>query len=237
MQQTKITKNLGEFQNFLDSDNNKTGMCLEDTVGFFNIRRIFGQFETIKKSGIKVTRIMTTLLVMLFYRSMNIYSYFSRQYGKQADKAEGGKNPYYDLLGNEYVPWQVIFYLFAKRYLVLVGRIVDHTKKRIRALIFDDSLLGKSGIKMEVVSRVHDHVTGRFILGYKLLVCGYWDGESFIPLDFSLHRERGKELDKTKQKRNRARRKARETEKAYQEHKTQQLQKREVLKSLKDETG
>jgi len=235
MQQTKITKNLGEFQNFLDSDNNKTGMCLEDTVGFFDIRRIFGQFETIKQSGIKVTRIMTTLLVMLFYRSMNIHSYFSRQYGKQADKVEGGKNPYYDLLGNEYVPWRVILYLFAKRYLVLAGRIVDHTKKRIRALIFDDSLLGKSGIKMEAVSRVHDHVTGRFILGYKLLVCGYWDGESFMPLDFSLHRERGKELDKTKQKRNRTRRKARETEKAYQEHKTQHLQKREVLKSLKDE--
>ena len=233
MQHTKITENLGEFQNFLDSDN-KTGMCLEDTVGFFDIRRIFGQFETIKQCGIKVTRIMTTLVVMLFYRSRNIHSYFSRQYEKQADKNGGGKNPYYDLLGNENVPWRVILYLFAKRYLVLAGRILDHTKKRIRALIFDDSLLGKSGMKIEAVSRVHDHVTGRFILGYKLLVCGYWDGESFIPLDFSLHRERGKEFDKARKKRNRARRKAKEAEKAYQEHKTQHLQKREVLKSLKD---
>ena len=233
MQHTKITENLGEFQNFLDSDN-KTGMCLEDTVGFFDIRRIFGQFETIKQCGIKVTRIMTTLVVMLFYRSRNIHSYFSRQYEKQDDKNGGGKNPYYDLLGNENVPWRVILYLFAKRYLVLAGRILDHTKKRIRALIFDDSLLGKSGMKIEAVSRVHDHVTGRFILGYKLLVCGYWDGESFIPLDFSLHRERGKEFDKARKKRNRARRKAKEAEKAYQEHKTQHLQKREVLKSLKD---
>ncbi len=39
------------------------------------------------------------------------------------------------------------------------------------------------------------------ILGYKLLVCGFWDGVSFIPLDFSLYKEKsGKELKKTKER-------------------------------------
>ena len=85
MKHTKITDNLGEFQKFLDNDS-KTGICLEDTIGFFDVRRILGQFETIKQSGIRVSRIMTTLLVMLFYRSRNIYSYFSRQYGKQVER-------------------------------------------------------------------------------------------------------------------------------------------------------
>ncbi len=32
----KITENLGEFQNFLDSDS-KTGLCLENTIEFFYI--------------------------------------------------------------------------------------------------------------------------------------------------------------------------------------------------------
>jgi len=77
----KSTENLGEFQKFIDSDD-KTGLCLEDTMKFFEIRRIFGQFESIKQSGIKVTLIMTNLLVMLFYRNRNIHSYFSRQFGK-----------------------------------------------------------------------------------------------------------------------------------------------------------
>ena len=203
MQHTKITDNLGEFQRFLDSDD-KTGLCLEDTIKFFDIRRIFGQFDTIKQSGIMVSKIMTTLLVMLFYRSRNIYSYFSRQYGPQVEK-EGSKNPYYDLLGNEQVPWRVILYLFAKRYLHLVSRMADHSKQVIRALIFDDSPLEKTGWKIEGISKIHDHVTGRYILGFKLLVSGYWDGNSFIPIDFSLHRERGTELDKARKKRNRAR--------------------------------
>ncbi len=91
MQHTKITKNSGEFQKFIDNDK-KTGLCLEETLRFFDIHRIFGQFESVKQSGIRVTLIMTTLLVMLFYRSRNIHSYFSRQYGKRMER-EGSKNP------------------------------------------------------------------------------------------------------------------------------------------------
>ena len=59
MQHMKITDNLGEFQKFLDSDN-KTGLCLEDTIRFFDIQRIFGQFESIKQNGLRVTMIITT---------------------------------------------------------------------------------------------------------------------------------------------------------------------------------
>ena len=228
----KITKNLGEFQRFIEDDS-KTGACLEDTLGFFDIQRIFGQFESVKHSGIRATLILTTLLVMLFYRNRNIHSYFSRQYGKLTDR-DGSKNPYYDLLGNENICWRSILYLFAKRYLSLSGRITDYSGK-VRALIFEDSSTEKRGKKIEGVSKIHDHVTGRFILGYKILVCGYWDGGNFIPVDFSLHRERGGELDKARGKRNRARRKAKQAELAYREHREQHLEKRAILNSLRDE--
>ena len=68
MQHMKFTEKLGEFQRFIEDDS-KTGACLEDTLGFFDIQRIFGQFESVKQNGIRVTLIMTTLLVMLFYSS------------------------------------------------------------------------------------------------------------------------------------------------------------------------
>jgi hypothetical protein len=45
---------------------------------------------------------------------------------------------------------------------------------------------------MEKIGRVWDHVTNSYVLGFKLLVMMYWDGKSAIPLDFSLHREKGK---------------------------------------------
>jgi hypothetical protein len=228
----KITENLGEFQKFIDSDD-KTGLCLEDTLRFFDIQRIFGQFESVKQSGIRVTLILTTLLVMLFYRNRNIHNYFSRQFEKGVNK-DGSKNPYYDLLGNEHINWRMILYLFAKRYLNLSGRIAEYSGK-IMALIFDDSPVEKSGKKIEAVSQMHDHVTGRFLFGYKLLVCGYWDGDNFIPVDFSLHRERGGELDKARGKRNRSRRRARQAKAAYREYRAEHKKKRAVLNSLRDE--
>ena len=145
MQQTKITKTIGEFQEFLENDN-KTGLCLEDTLRFFDIQRIFGHFECIKQRGIKVTLIMTSLMVMLFYRSRNIHSYFSRQFGKYTG-TDNSKNPYYDLLGSEYICWRSILYLFAKRYLSLISRNRGYIK-RIRALIFDDTTVEKSGKRL-----------------------------------------------------------------------------------------
>ncbi|MCF8347015.1 MAG: transposase [Bacteroidales bacterium] len=232
MQHNKVTDNLGEFQKFIDSDS-KAGMCLEDTIRFFDIQRIFGRFESVKQSGIRVTMIMSTLLIMLFYRSRNIHSYFSRQQMRQLER-EGSKNPYYDLLGNEHINWRSLLYLFAKRYLSLSDRIAAHSNET-RALIFDDSPIEKSGKKIEAVSKMHDHVTGRYLFGYKLLVCGYWDGDNFIPVDFSLHRERGNELDKARGKRNRARRKARQAEVACREHRAQHLEKRAVLNSLSEQ--
>lgn len=234
MQHIKITKILGEFQRFIDNDN-KTGLCLEDTLRFFDIQRIFGQFESIKHSGIRVTLILSVLLVMLFYRSRNIHSYFSRQVGKLAG-TNGSKNPYYDLLGNENICWRSILYLFVKRYLSLSGRITDHSGK-VRALIFDDSDQEKSGKKIEGVSKVYDHVTGRFIFGYKILVCGYWDGGNFVPVDFSLHRERGSELDKTQEKCKRARRKEKQARQVYEEYREQHLAKRACLNALKEEVN
>lgn len=59
-------------------------------------------------------------------------------------------------------------------------------------MLYFDTTLEKSGIKIEHVSRVFDHVKGHCVLGYKLLLMAFFDGRSTILIDFSLHREKGK---------------------------------------------
>jgi hypothetical protein len=58
-----------------------------------------------------------------------------------------------------------------------------------RCLIFDDTDLSKTGKTIEGVSKIYNHVSKTYYLGFKLLVAGYWNGSVFIPVDFSLHRE------------------------------------------------
>ena len=79
---------------------------------------------------------------------------------------------------------------FAKRFLkTLAGNI---SERRVSFFIVDDSDLEKSTGFFEGVSRVFNHVTKTYPFAYKVLTLGYSDGKSFIPLDFSLHNEKGK---------------------------------------------
>ncbi len=49
---------------------------------------------------------------------------------------------------------------------------------------------------MEGVGKLWDHADMRYTLGFKLLLLGYFDGKSFLPVNFTLHREKGKKKSK-----------------------------------------
>ena len=52
-------------------------------------------------------------------------------------------------------------------------------------------MLGENSVRMQGISRVFNHVRGRCVLGYKLLLSAFFDGKATIPCDFSLHQEKG----------------------------------------------
>ena len=79
------------------------------------------------------------------------------------------------------------------RFEAILRKEHSETGKPVRCFIIDDTTLEKSGIAMENISRVYDHVSGRCLLGFKLLLLAVSDGISTLPVDFSLHREKGKE--------------------------------------------
>ena len=104
---------------------------------------------------------------------------------------EAKKDVFYRIKNNPSISWRYILWLFACKFKAITSESTD-SNTRPRCLIFDDTVLAKSGRFIEKASRVWDHVQNRSVLGFKLLVMGYWDGTSFLPLDFSLHREAGK---------------------------------------------
>jgi hypothetical protein len=56
----------------------------------------------------------------------------------------------------------------------------------------DDTVIPKVGRRIEFIGKVFDHVIKRGMLGFKLLVLAFWDGNNLISLDFSFHAEPGK---------------------------------------------
>lgn len=99
--------------------------------------------------------------------------------------ADVGKDAAYDLLKACTYNW--------RRFLLIIGarlhRIFDRltSDKRETVLIIDDSPYDRSrSKKVELLSRVFDHSTGRYLRGFRLLTVCWSDGISCLPLDFAL---------------------------------------------------
>jgi hypothetical protein len=94
-----------------------------------------------------------------------------------------GKDVVYRFLNHPGFAWRRFFHSFSLK-------IIEHfesltSPSRVRAFIVDDSVLKRNRCKKaELLARVHDHTTGRFVRGYNMLTLGWSDGFSFAPIDF-----------------------------------------------------
>jgi hypothetical protein len=107
------------------------------------------------------------------------------------------KDVFYRLKNNPNIPWRKLLYSIARRFFKLgEPTCLQSDTEEPKYFIFDDTDVQKTGQKIEGVGRIYSHVQHISILGYKLLVLGVWDGLSFIPVDFSIHREKGKKKNR-----------------------------------------
>ncbi|MBL7113143.1 MAG: transposase [Bacteroidales bacterium] len=114
----------------------------------------------------------------------------------EAEHAESGKDSYYGIKNNSLTNWRAIVMAMFFRFEVLKQRSETTVKEGIRCFIADDTAMQKRGKTIEGISRIWDHVFHRSILGFKGLFLAYWDSVNLIPIDFSLHNEKGKNTKK-----------------------------------------
>ncbi|MDO9635308.1 MAG: transposase [Paludibacter sp.] len=182
----------------ISDDEEKNVDTIFHTLSTMKIARIGKFFDSIKRCGVDVSDILILFLLMPFFHLKSV-PLLVKSGLTQAQGIDCGNSVFYDLKNNPKINWRSLLYLVVLRFRNLAGKLNPNLPNNIRAFIYDDSLLPKTSHKTELVSRVHDHVSGSFILGYKILVMGYWDGLSFYPLDFSIHREKGGQIDSVKQ--------------------------------------
>ena len=87
---------------------------------------------------------------------------------KSTPKTDGAKDTYYSLFANQKINLRSILFLFVKRYLKLESRFTQ-PENIIKCLIFDDTVIAKTGKAIEGISKVHNHVTQRYISSFNTL--------------------------------------------------------------------
>ncbi|WP_192895212.1 transposase [Pelotomaculum sp. FP] len=102
------------------------------------------------------------------------------------DEIPFAKDCVYRFLNNCHYHW--------KKFLFLIAQNVVHnhlsplaSDQWLNVLIIDDSAYRRNRSKsVELLSRFKDHVENRYFKGFRMLTLGWSDGNSFVPLSFTL---------------------------------------------------
>jgi len=105
---------------------------------------------------------------------------------------EVGKNCFYRLLARPEMDWRILLLSMARRFHSIVRKEKAEETNAPKCYIIDDTTVSKTGLHFEGLSRVFDHVLGKCVFGYKLLILAFFDGRSTYTVDLSIHRESGK---------------------------------------------
>ena len=96
-----------------------------------------------------------------------------------------GKDAAYELLKGVRHNWRKLILALARRLFLIFNRLTDENRESV--FILDDSTYDRSrSKKVELLSRVYDHSTGKYIKGFRMLTLCWSDGASCLPVDFSL---------------------------------------------------
>ena len=182
-------KNLSELESTFVAKHDELPFYL-NFLRILKIGQLHSIFSSAKVKGVCGAKAFELLFCFRFASKNNVHQFMN---SPAAEALGCGKDVYYRLKGNFKINWRSFLFGVATRSLDAVGHSDSvNEQSGIRALIFDDTTIEKTGYKIEGVSRVWNHVVNGSVLGYQLFVMGCFDGTFFIPLDFSFHREKGK---------------------------------------------
>lgn len=134
------------------------------------------------------SKIFQTLFVLRFLDFNNVAQLMQSGFSKELIHK---KDVLYDFLKNENVCWRSIMLLFFKQIYKVISKKSEESTDTA-CFVVDDSKEDKTGKKIEFIGKVHDHCSHSYSLAFKVLTLGYTDGKTFLPLNFSLHSEAGK---------------------------------------------
>src|SRR5690554_6805148 len=189
MKQNKNTKSLSEINSYCQNTSVMVGI-FNQLLGEIDLRYINKLFSGVKKRGVDGSKIIQTLFVFRFLDFNNVAQLMQSGFSKELSHK---KDVLYDFLNNSNIPWRSIMLLFFKQTRHLIDVNSDQNADDPKCLIIDDTQLDKTGKTIEFIGKVFDHCSHTYQLGMKVLTLGYSDGKTFLPIDFSVHNEAGKQ--------------------------------------------
>lgn len=153
---------------------------IDEFMSRFKIGTLLNRCGIRKLRGISPLLVLRTIFELAFL-GRNIYT------GVHQSSAAGiGKDAVYRFLSSTRSNWRRFLGFLAQ--VVIKGLFEPLTdEKREKVLIMDTTLYNRSrSRRVELLSRVHDHCSGGYVNGFRMLALGWSDGASFVPVDHAM---------------------------------------------------
>ena len=135
----------------------------------FELYKLLARFGAKKVRGIAYNGIFDFLMTLVF-TGRNLFN----------SDTEYAKDTVYRFLNNAKIHWEKILFILAATVITRVRRLTS--EERLTAIVVDDSPYSRNrSKKVELLSKVYDHVTNKFFMGFRMLTLGFTDGNTFVP--------------------------------------------------------
>ena len=155
----KVTKQISELQTNFSSDQLRSSTIFQ-SLQSLKLSANFSEFNFLKKQGYAFHLVLSLLIWMTVQSKKTVNSSLS-------DLSDNGihleKDVCYRLKNSEKICWRRILWYIVCKFLHQTQQNTENTadngeKSKPRCLIFDDTLLEKTGNKIEKIGKVWDHV-------------------------------------------------------------------------------
>lgn len=120
-------------------------------------------------------------LLVLVFKGTNLFRFL----GSKKQDIACAKSTYYRFLSNGHYNWRRFVLLLSGKAAAYFSTLT--CPERVKCFVLDDSVIprGRSK-KVELLSFVYDHVIHKTVRGFNLLLLGWTDGYSFLPVAFNM---------------------------------------------------
>lgn len=140
-------------------------------------RKLKGESSDEKRTAFEIFQ----FLLLMVFQGCNLYRYL----GSKKQDIACSKSTYHRFLSNEHYNWKRFLTALAAKVTVAFDLLTS--PNRFKALVLDDSVIDRNRSKaVELLAFVFDHVIGKSVKGFNLLMLGWTDGFSFIPVAFNM---------------------------------------------------
>lgn len=188
MLRDKDTRIISEIRSFFTTNEK----AIHSILNLLTSLRFSDRYFGFSQSPNKIFSNRNKLLLLLLFPLFDIKSAWDYKDSLLYRLISCGKDIFYRQLNNSNIHWRKFSYSINKQLIKKTKLKSNTPSDSPSCLIIDDTDFSKHGKQIELIGKIYSHVSHSFTIGFKALFLGYYDGKSFMGLDFSLHGEKGK---------------------------------------------